>query len=48
MQKIFSRLGDGWAIELTEAELMQDIVDMVSLASKAMVEITRNEAFDIK
>ena len=27
MQKIFSRLGDGWAIELTEAELMKDIVD---------------------
>jgi dimethylamine--corrinoid protein Co-methyltransferase len=27
MQKIFSRLGDGWAIELTEAELMRDIVD---------------------
>jgi dimethylamine--corrinoid protein Co-methyltransferase len=26
MQKIFSRLGDGWAIELTEAELMTDIV----------------------
>ena len=26
MQKIFSRLGDGWAIELTEAELMKDIV----------------------
>ena len=27
MKKIFSRLGDGWAIELTEAELMKDIVD---------------------
>jgi len=27
MQKIFSRLGDGWAIELTEAELMKDIVN---------------------
>ena len=27
MQKIFSRQGDGWAVELTEAELMQDIVD---------------------
>ena len=26
MQKIFSRLGDGWAIELTEAVLMNDIV----------------------
>jgi len=26
MQKFFSRLGDGWAIELTEVELMNDIV----------------------
>ena len=41
MQKFFSRLSDGWAVELTKAELMKDIVDMVSIASKAMVEITR-------
>lgn len=27
MAKIFSRTGDGWATELTEAELMKDIVD---------------------
>jgi dimethylamine---corrinoid protein Co-methyltransferase len=33
MQKIFSRQGDGWAIELTEAELMQDIVDGSSNAA---------------
>ena len=27
MQKVFSRMGDGWATELSEAELMKDIVD---------------------
>jgi dimethylamine---corrinoid protein Co-methyltransferase len=27
MAKIFSRLGDGWVTELSEAQLMQDIVD---------------------
>jgi dimethylamine--corrinoid protein Co-methyltransferase len=33
MQKVFSRQGDGWAIELTEAQLMQDIVDGSSQAA---------------
>ena len=27
MQNVFSRMGDGWAIELSEADLMADIVD---------------------
>jgi dimethylamine--corrinoid protein Co-methyltransferase len=35
MQKVFSRQGDGWAIELTEAQLMQDIVDGSSQAADA-------------
>lgn len=35
MQKVFSRQGDGWAIELTEAQLMQDIVDGSSEAADA-------------
>lgn len=34
MQKIFSRLGDGWAIELTEAELMTDIVEGSAIAAR--------------
>ena len=27
MAKIFTRMGDGWAAELSEAELMKDIED---------------------
>ena len=37
MSKIYSRLGDGWATELTEAELMKDIVDYSYKPSKAVV-----------
>lgn len=35
MHKIFSRMGDGWATELTEAALMQDIVDGSTVAADA-------------
>ena len=34
MKKIFSRLGDGWRIMLTEAELMNDIVEGSTLAAR--------------
>jgi dimethylamine--corrinoid protein Co-methyltransferase len=34
MAKIFSRTGDGWVTELTEVELMQDIVDGTREASE--------------
>ncbi len=34
MEKIFSQLGDGWAIELTETELMRDIVDGSTKAAR--------------
>ena len=33
MQKVFSRMGDGWATELTEADLMTDIEDGSSRAA---------------
>ena len=33
MTKIYSRLGDGWVTELTEAELMKDIVDGTQAAA---------------
>ena len=34
MEKIFSRLGDGWFIQITEAELMKDIEDGTQDASE--------------
>ena len=34
MKKFYSRLGDGWVTELTEVELMKDIVDGTQAAEK--------------
>ena len=47
MTKIYTRLGDGWATELTEAELMQDIVDGTQAAAEnARIDSLSSEEVD--
>ena len=52
MGKIYSRLGDGWVTELTETELMKDIVNGTQSAAKnaqidPLIDDEINHLFDI-